>query len=146
MTLLGDAAHPVLPHAGQGAAQALEDAVGTGPGADAGCGRSSQRFAGIERVARTIVHERFIALGPRIRAVTTTRNRVVQDGARYPSAAIDSAGAPRREQVAGKDPFESVAMTDGQMRPGKSAPSKSLNASEALSPSARSLICSPARN
>jgi 2-polyprenyl-6-methoxyphenol hydroxylase-like FAD-dependent oxidoreductase len=27
VTLLGDAAHPVLPHAGQGAAQALEDAV-----------------------------------------------------------------------------------------------------------------------
>ena len=26
-TLLGDAAHPVLPHTGQGAAQALEDAV-----------------------------------------------------------------------------------------------------------------------
>jgi 2-polyprenyl-6-methoxyphenol hydroxylase-like FAD-dependent oxidoreductase len=39
MTLLGDAAHPVLPHTGQGAAQALEDAVALGPGADAGCGR-----------------------------------------------------------------------------------------------------------
>jgi 2-polyprenyl-6-methoxyphenol hydroxylase-like FAD-dependent oxidoreductase len=28
VTLLGDAAHPMLPHAGQGAAQAMEDAVG----------------------------------------------------------------------------------------------------------------------
>src|SRR5262252_1788489 len=30
VTLLGDAAHPVLPHTGQGAAQALEDAVALG--------------------------------------------------------------------------------------------------------------------
>jgi 2-polyprenyl-6-methoxyphenol hydroxylase-like FAD-dependent oxidoreductase len=30
MTLLGDAAHPLLPHTGQGAAQALEDAVALG--------------------------------------------------------------------------------------------------------------------
>jgi len=30
VTLLGDAAHPMLPHAGQGAAQAMEDAVALG--------------------------------------------------------------------------------------------------------------------
>ena len=35
VTLLGDAAHPMLPHAGQGAAQALEDAVALGAVLDA---------------------------------------------------------------------------------------------------------------
>ncbi len=34
VTLLGDAAHPILPHAGQGAAQALEDAVTIGRALD----------------------------------------------------------------------------------------------------------------
>jgi 2-polyprenyl-6-methoxyphenol hydroxylase-like FAD-dependent oxidoreductase len=34
VTLLGDAAHPMLPHAGQGAAQALEDAVAIGRALD----------------------------------------------------------------------------------------------------------------
>jgi 2-polyprenyl-6-methoxyphenol hydroxylase-like FAD-dependent oxidoreductase len=36
VTLLGDAAHPMLPHAGQGAAQALEDAVVLGRALAAG--------------------------------------------------------------------------------------------------------------
>jgi 2-polyprenyl-6-methoxyphenol hydroxylase-like FAD-dependent oxidoreductase len=34
VTLLGDAAHPMFPHAGQGAAQALEDAVAIGRALD----------------------------------------------------------------------------------------------------------------
>jgi 2-polyprenyl-6-methoxyphenol hydroxylase-like FAD-dependent oxidoreductase len=38
VTLLGDAAHPMLPHAGQGAAQALEDAVALGRAARPGAG------------------------------------------------------------------------------------------------------------
>jgi hypothetical protein len=41
-TLLGDAAHPVLPHTGQGAAQALEDAVALGRARTAD-GRSVRR-------------------------------------------------------------------------------------------------------
>lgn len=36
ITLLGDAAHPMLPHAGQGAAQALEDAVALGQALSSG--------------------------------------------------------------------------------------------------------------
>jgi 2-polyprenyl-6-methoxyphenol hydroxylase-like FAD-dependent oxidoreductase len=57
VTLLGDAAHPMLPHAGQGAAQALEDAVALahalGPpqnGAD--IDRALRRYEGV-RSART---------------------------------------------------------------------------------------------
>ncbi len=76
ITLLGDAAHPVLPHTGQGAAQALEDAVALGlvlsPGAPVEAGL--RRYERV-RASRT---RRLIALGPRIARVTTTRNRVMQ--------------------------------------------------------------------
>jgi len=57
VTLLGDAAHPMLPHAGQGAAQALEDAVALGtvlrdvPG-PAGIDAALRRYEGV-RAART---------------------------------------------------------------------------------------------
>ena len=75
VTLLGDAAHPMLPHTGQGAAQALEDAVALAlalaHGDDIAAGlRSYERV----RAART---RAIVARGPRIAAVTTTRNRVV---------------------------------------------------------------------
>lgn len=49
ITLLGDAAHPMLPHAGQGAAQALEDAVALGRV----LGRSSDPEAGLREYERT---------------------------------------------------------------------------------------------
>jgi 2-polyprenyl-6-methoxyphenol hydroxylase-like FAD-dependent oxidoreductase len=49
VTLLGDAAHPVLPHAGQGAAQALEDAVMLGKALQAG----AVSEAGLRRYERT---------------------------------------------------------------------------------------------
>jgi 2-polyprenyl-6-methoxyphenol hydroxylase-like FAD-dependent oxidoreductase len=73
VTLLGDAAHPVLPHTAQGAAQALEDAVALG--------LALERHDGVEgalhdyeRVRRPRT-ARLIALGPRIAAMTTTRSR-----------------------------------------------------------------------
>ena len=76
VTLLGDAAHPVLPHTGQGAAQSLEDAVALGLALSRnwGIGQSLREYERI-RSRRT---RRFVKLGPRIARVTTTRNRVVQ--------------------------------------------------------------------
>jgi 2-polyprenyl-6-methoxyphenol hydroxylase-like FAD-dependent oxidoreductase len=74
VTLLGDAAHPVLPHTAQGAALALEDAVALGlvlkPGADPA---SVLRLYERVRSART---RRVVRAGPRIAAMTTTRSRL----------------------------------------------------------------------
>jgi hypothetical protein len=54
VTLLGDAAHPMLPHAGQGAAQALEDAVALGLAlSDADDIDSALRRYEAVRIART---------------------------------------------------------------------------------------------
>jgi 2-polyprenyl-6-methoxyphenol hydroxylase-like FAD-dependent oxidoreductase len=76
MTLLGDAAHPVLPHTGQGAAQALEDAVALGLVLRSyiDVGEALRRY---ER-ARMIRTLKFIKLGPRIARITTTRNALIQ--------------------------------------------------------------------
>ena len=74
VTLLGDAAHPVLPHTAQGAALALEDAVALAlvlgrPGDPAAALRSYEKV----RSRRT---RRVVRAGPRIAALTTTRSRV----------------------------------------------------------------------
>lgn len=75
-TLLGDAAHPLLPHTGQGAAQALEDAVALGlvlsPSKD--IGKALRRYERV-RMRRT---RTFIKLGPRIARFTTTRSAWIQ--------------------------------------------------------------------
>jgi 2-polyprenyl-6-methoxyphenol hydroxylase-like FAD-dependent oxidoreductase len=76
VTLLGDAAHPLLPHTGQGAAQALEDAVALGLAlsGDIDVERALRRYEQARmRRTRTLVR-----LGPRIARVTTTRNRLIQ--------------------------------------------------------------------
>jgi len=75
VTLLGDAAHPMLPHTGQGAAQALEDAVALGlvlsPGAV--IEPALRRYEGV-RSART---RAIVTLGRRIAGTTTTRSPLI---------------------------------------------------------------------
>ena len=76
VTLLGDAAHPVLPHTGQGAAQALEDAVALGlmlrdqPDVDFGL-----RIYEVVRQVRTM---KIIRLGPKLARMTTTANPLMK--------------------------------------------------------------------
>jgi 2-polyprenyl-6-methoxyphenol hydroxylase-like FAD-dependent oxidoreductase len=73
ITLLGDAAHPVLPHTAQGAALALEDAVALGLAlAPAGDPIAALRRYEAVRTGRA---RRVIRAGPRIAAMTTTRSR-----------------------------------------------------------------------
>jgi 2-polyprenyl-6-methoxyphenol hydroxylase-like FAD-dependent oxidoreductase len=72
VTLLGDAAHPLLPHTGQGAAQALEDAVALGL-VLRGDDDLVDALREYERV-RSRRTRRLIAMGPRIARMTTTRN------------------------------------------------------------------------
>ena len=74
VTLLGDAAHPVMPHTGQGAAQALEDAVALGLALRGG--PVDQGLRRYERV-RSRRTRSFVTLGPRIARVTTTTNTAI---------------------------------------------------------------------
>jgi len=75
VTLLGDAAHPVLPHTGQGAAQAVEDAVALGLvlAAPTDVEAALRRYEQV-RFRRTRDIQR---LGRRIARITTTRSAVV---------------------------------------------------------------------
>lgn len=75
VTLLGDAAHPVMPHTGQGAAQALEDAVALGVALRSG-GATEEALRRYEQV-REKRTRRFVLAGPRIARMTTTRNPII---------------------------------------------------------------------
>jgi len=76
VTLLGDAAHPMLPHTGQGAAQALEDAVALGLALrHAGPFEDLLRRYEKVRLRRT---SSLVKLGPILARVTTTRSRMIQ--------------------------------------------------------------------
>ena len=72
VTLLGDAAHPVLPHTAQGAALALEDAVALAMALKREDVEGSLRRYENVRSRRT---RRVVAAGPRIASVTTTTSR-----------------------------------------------------------------------
>ena len=74
VTLLGDAAHPLLPHTAQGAALALEDAVALGL-ALTGDSDPAAALRKYERV-RSRRTRRVVQLGPRIAGLTTTRSRL----------------------------------------------------------------------
>lgn len=76
ITLLGDAAHPMLPHTGQGAAQALEDAVALrlALARDDDIPRALRRYEEV-RAARTA---KLVAAGRRIVRLSTTRSGVRQ--------------------------------------------------------------------
>jgi 2-polyprenyl-6-methoxyphenol hydroxylase-like FAD-dependent oxidoreductase len=76
VTLLGDAAHPMLPHTGQGAAQALEDAVALGRVLQ----RGGDHRAALRRYEQVRARHtrRVVNMGPRIAAVTTTRNPIIE--------------------------------------------------------------------
>jgi 2-polyprenyl-6-methoxyphenol hydroxylase-like FAD-dependent oxidoreductase len=85
VTLLGDAAHPMLPHAGQGAAQALEDAVVLGASL-----RDARDHASIEAALRRYEHVRI----PRTRMVVALARRNARMGS------IDNAvGCWTRDQI-----------------------------------------------
>jgi 2-polyprenyl-6-methoxyphenol hydroxylase-like FAD-dependent oxidoreductase len=74
VTLLGDAAHPMLPFTGQGAAQALEDAIGLAR-ALRGAADPAAALRRYEQVrsARTTP---IVRSGPRIGRMTTTKSRI----------------------------------------------------------------------
>ena len=63
LTLLGDAAHPMLPHLGQGANQSIEDgmALATILANDDGADVSNQLYFAYERLRRERVAEEFSA-------------------------------------------------------------------------------------
>ena len=75
VTLLGDAAHSVLPHTGQGAAQAIVDAVALG--------KALRESASVDAALRSYENERrtktaiLVAQGRRTARVMRSQNRVV---------------------------------------------------------------------
>jgi 2-polyprenyl-6-methoxyphenol hydroxylase-like FAD-dependent oxidoreductase len=82
LTLLGDAAHPMLPHAGQGAAQALEDAVALGHALSnaADVSAALRRYERV-RAARTRDVVLLARRNARVGSVTSPLGRSLRDAA-----------------------------------------------------------------
>jgi 2-polyprenyl-6-methoxyphenol hydroxylase-like FAD-dependent oxidoreductase len=75
VTLLGDAAHPMLPHTGQGAAQAMEDAVAL----SLALSRFDDHAEALRQyeAVRSARTARFVRAGPRIARMTTSPSRIL---------------------------------------------------------------------
>ncbi len=76
MTLLGDAAHPLLPHTGQGAAQAIVDAVSLGRALGVPETKAEDALRGYERerLPKTAI---LVGQGRRTAAMMRTTNPVL---------------------------------------------------------------------
>ncbi|GHH69954.1 monooxygenase [Streptosporangium violaceochromogenes] len=75
VALLGDAAHPMTPNLGQGACQAVEDAVVLAHVADRGAGLSDYTAARLARTARIVARSAAICRATRLRASPAVRLR-----------------------------------------------------------------------
>jgi 2-polyprenyl-6-methoxyphenol hydroxylase-like FAD-dependent oxidoreductase len=106
VTLAGDAAHPVLPHTGQGAAQALEDAVALGL-ALRSSSEPEQALRRYEEVRKRRTR-RFIALGRRIARVTTTRNPLITAARNLAIRVVPSSLVLRAANRAQRDPHRAL--------------------------------------
>lgn len=80
VTLLGDAAHPMLPHAGQGAAQALEDAVALGRALTVhGLGEAALRRYERLRMPRTLAITQLAQRNARMSALSSSLSCWLRD-------------------------------------------------------------------
>lgn len=107
VTLLGDAAHPMLPHTGQGAAQAIEDAIALGLALerDADIASALRRYERV-RSARTA---RLIERGRRAAWATTTHHPVVSALRTSLIKAVPASRMARMFMLAGeKDPHREL--------------------------------------
>jgi 2-polyprenyl-6-methoxyphenol hydroxylase-like FAD-dependent oxidoreductase len=108
VTLLGDAAHPMLPFTGQGAAQALEDAVALERVLKIG----GDHLAALRRYEHVRGHRtrRIVRMGPRIALFTTTRNPIVGALRNTAIRLIPASSLLKAFTQVGKDPHRELTI------------------------------------